>query len=225
MNKDDEKVLVIPSSELDRIGRFQGFTPQLRHKELLMLEPRFVRRGDCETDPSLKQIIPYQVVIREELGVNPLVFQRTKKSGEGRLIGKSSIGIGGHINDGDYEPGADGLCSFHDAAERELLEELDCEDDDILHSDIIGFLNDDSDPVGEVHLGVVMVTILGCPTAPETKDDNIELLGYRTMQSLIHPNLKDKLENWSKILVSSGKFWSRLAESHFECLTVEGSND
>ncbi|MGZ6256115.1 MAG: phosphoesterase, partial [Candidatus Limnocylindria bacterium] len=65
-----------------------------------------------------------------------------------RLHGKASIGVGGHLNpvDAGEDPLTDGL-------RREWSEELvaDWQPEFVL----VGLLNDDSNPVGSVHLGVV----------------------------------------------------------------------
>ena len=61
-SKDDERVLCVPTAEVDKLGHFQGFHADAERYLAFLLRPgtaRFVRRGECETDPSLKQIIPY----------------------------------------------------------------------------------------------------------------------------------------------------------------------
>ena len=75
----------------------------------------FVERRHAETDATLKQIIPYCVVVR---GGDVFLTRRTSKGGDARLFGKRSIGIGGHINPVD---GADVLAL---GLRREIEEEL-----------------------------------------------------------------------------------------------------
>ena len=55
----------------------------------------FVERRHAETDSSLKQLIPYCVLLR---GDEIFLMRRKPKGGESRLFNLHSIGVGGHIN-------------------------------------------------------------------------------------------------------------------------------
>jgi len=59
---------------------------------------RYVPRPDAETDPSLKQIIPY-LVLRD--GDRIFLMKRTRAGGDPRLHDRFTVGIGGHLNPGD----------------------------------------------------------------------------------------------------------------------------
>ena len=66
------------------------------------------------TDPSLKQIIPYAVVVS-----GGQVFRYFRQGGgEARLLGLASVGVGGHINP------IDGNDPVRAGIDRELDEEL-----------------------------------------------------------------------------------------------------
>ncbi len=99
-------------------------------------------RAEVEDDPSFQQLIPYVVVTD-----GPLVFlmRRLRAGADTRLHDRYSIGVGGHV--GPDDGGLDG------GLVREWSEELvaDWTPDFVP----IGVLNDDTDPVGRVHLGVV----------------------------------------------------------------------
>ena len=114
-------------------------------REAVREHGRYVPRPAAELEPDLKQLIPY-VVVRQD----PKLFlmERSTAGGDARLHGKASIGVGGHLNpvDRGEDPLLDGL-------RREWSEELVAEFDPDFR--LIGFLNDDSNPVGSVHLGVV----------------------------------------------------------------------
>jgi len=126
----------------------------------------FVERARAETSPQCKQVIPYSVV---ECDGRILVVRRLRKGGETRLHEKHSIGIGGHINPedlsgGDVEHGARrpdaererGARNPIDAGtRREISEELAVRGAYDIRR--VGLLNDDSNPVGAVHVGVVQV--------------------------------------------------------------------
>ncbi|HSK08994.1 MAG TPA: hypothetical protein VK911_05415 [Vicinamibacterales bacterium] len=148
-----EQVLCIPRALFDEIGAFQGVTTDIAAYIPRILEAQntvFVPRARAEDDPSFKQIIPY-VLIRK--GKLLLHYVRGKGSGEKRLVALGSIGIGGHINDRDETLFGTGLDFYHDAVEREVHEELRM--DGPFRSEIVALINDDSTPVGRVHLGVV----------------------------------------------------------------------
>jgi predicted NUDIX family phosphoesterase len=113
----------------------------------------FVERRWAEQDSSLKQIIPYTVVTD---GESVLSLRRLDKGGERRLHGKLSIGVGGHINPVDKESApryGDDLIAA--GAWREIEEELYIPQDAKMK--VVGLVNDESNPVGSVHLGVVHV--------------------------------------------------------------------
>jgi len=66
--KVDERVLVVPSTELDRLGRFQGFSGEVDRYITALLVPELMQyrpRSEVEDDPGYKQIIPYVVFRRE----------------------------------------------------------------------------------------------------------------------------------------------------------------
>ena len=101
MNPPEENVLVIRRSLFDELGAFQGlnFEPEKYLKAILSRGSNFfLGRSEAENNPNYKQIIPYTLVVfRDTL----LHYVRGKKAGEQRLIAKGSIGVGGHMNDGD----------------------------------------------------------------------------------------------------------------------------
>lgn len=106
----------------------------------------FVERRHAERDWTMKQVIPYCVVVR---GGQVLRTRRLPKGGESRLHGKRSIGIGGHLNPVDA-PDVLGA-----GLRRELEEELEI--DGTWTARTVGLLNDDTTEVGAVHVGLVHV--------------------------------------------------------------------
>src|SRR4051812_50009181 len=106
-------------------------------------------RSEVEDDPSLKQIIPYVVLQCED---SVFCYTRGKSQGEARLHRRRSLGVGGHVAEAD----ADGKRSFEAyemAMRRELDEEVEVQSPGRMR--LMGLINDDSTPVGQVHLGVV----------------------------------------------------------------------
>ena len=76
---------------------FLAFGPEFEQASFLDTVQEFgffVERAHAERDPSLKQPIPYCVVIQDG---KVLLLTRSKKGGEARLHDKLSIGVGGHV--------------------------------------------------------------------------------------------------------------------------------
>ena len=117
----------------------------------------FVERERAERTPAWKQVIPYSLVT---CGDRLMLVRRTRSGGDARLHDKLSIGIGGHINpeDLDGEPGRNPLDA---GTRRELDEELGVRGAYEIRR--LGLINDDSNPVGAVHVGVVQVIALEAP--------------------------------------------------------------
>lgn len=145
-----ERVLVLPRAEVPGGTDFEGLRPADDHElEALRVavarHGRYLERPLAEEDPAHKQLIPY-VVVRD--GARVFLMHRTEAGGDVRLHGKASIGVGGHLNpvdDGD-DPLTAGL-------RREWGEELVADWEP--RFTLLGLLNDDSNRVGAVHLGVV----------------------------------------------------------------------
>ena len=191
MPSPEENVLVVPRATVESLGMFQGLCFDVDRYVPVLLNPRtyrFVRRSVAETDESLKQIIPYFLICHE---TRIWCYVRGKKSGESRLTAKASIGIGGHVNHLDETLFGD---VYSQAAERELSEEVAIPPG-ATHR-IAALLNDDSNSVGRVHLGVVHV--LRSPTAEVTRRESAITEGaFRTVEEL--RAMRDRLETWSQI--------------------------
>ena len=144
-----ERVLVLPRADVPGGCDFHGIRgadggtlEDLRRA--VTSHGRYLERTVAETDPTHKQLIPY-VVVRD--GASVFLMRRTVAGGDARLHGKASIGVGGHLNPVDQ--GEDALMA---GLRREWAEELEADWEPEFR--LIGLLNDDSNPVGAVHLGV-----------------------------------------------------------------------
>lgn len=148
---------------------------------------QFLERPVAEESPAFKQLIPY-VVLRD--GERVFLMQRTDAGGDPRLHGKASIGVGGHLNPVDV--GADPLT---DGLRREWSEELIADWEPEFR--LVGLLNDDSNPVGSVHLGVVFeVEAAGRPVEVRERD---KLSGRFATAEEVH-EAWDRLETWSRLV-------------------------
>ncbi|MED1125452.1 hypothetical protein [Bacillus atrophaeus] len=203
MNKMDEIIIVVPRKELfeGESLAFQGVNSSEEVKSNLLknIQKHFtsLRRGDAEEDENYKQPIPY-IVIRKDDKV--FLYERLKGGGESRLHSKLSLGVGGHMNPIKDEDSFEELLTLN--AFRELSEEIELSGDQSSHFsfEVIGFINDDSNDVGKVHVGLLGVVNLdyGVDVAVKEKD---QLLGkWVPIEDLKDEKVYDRLENWSKIV-------------------------
>jgi len=193
-----EQVLVVPRPLLDSIGMFQGIrTHGVEEAMTKLLDPEnhfFMDRAEAEGDPTQKQLIPYCLI---RCGTSILTYTRGKSGGEDRLHAQRSIGVGGHINPVDTGNGRTGPDAYHAAVERELQEELVFE---IAHTNrIAALLNDDSNEVGRVHLGIVHVIDVE-NTRISAREDALANLEFIELAELQGP-LLPYLETWSQHVI------------------------
>lgn len=202
-----EKILVFDAKYMDGFTNLPGFSA--KEKDIYHLKygcgehAYFTDRLAAEENENQKQIIPY-VVIRK--GNKVLAYMRSKKSGEGRLHNKWSIGIGGHINPKDNTNDKIGInMILSNAVTRELYEELewgDTYDQTIESTRELGILYDDKDPVGRVHIGYVL--IIDLPESeteyPQPREDTIADCQWFTLKQA---SQLMNLEGWSTIVVEA----------------------
>jgi predicted NUDIX family phosphoesterase len=194
----EEMVLVVRRSLLESLGIFQGLQFDVDRYLPAMLAREnnfFAPRSSAETDPGLKQIIPYAIL---SSAGKILRYRRGKKSGEQRLVAKKSIGIGGHMNDHDEGLFALNMDAYLVGVQREIDEELIVERP--IRSRIGALINDDSTEVGQVHLGIVHIFELPHPIADrrESMILNVEFLTPEQLRAE-----RNTLETWSQICVDN----------------------
>ncbi len=107
----------------------------------------FRTRSKIEDDPSFQQLIPYVALT---CSGSVLLLERLEKGGEKRLHGKTSIGVGGHVN--PEPPGEDPLLIR--GLRREVEEEVVIDLDQADPPELLGFIRDRSTDVGSVHFGL-----------------------------------------------------------------------
>lgn len=192
-----EQVLGIPTQALHQAGIFQGFTRRIEHYLPKLLDPALLSyrpRGQAEEDPTFKQIIPY-VVLR--YGGQVFNYVRGSKGSESRLRALRSIGVGGHINPGDHTLFED---PFREGMLREVHEEVVLESD--YRETCLGLINDDSTPVGQVHLGVVYVFDLTSP-AVRRRETGLTRSGFDELSALLMA--RGEFETWSQFILEALK--------------------
>lgn len=199
MSKFDEQIIVVPRSVLfnDDKNAFNGFLHKnnIKGKDIFnaLSEYEVKRRGDMEEDPTFKQLISYCLLENEKGEI--LVYERLSGGGEERLHGQSSIGVGGHMND---VVGADSINEvLRVNAQRELEEEVGLASEDSQNMEYIGFINDDTNEVGKVHMGVVFkITVHTSDVeAKETDTLRIKWIEKGSIESY------DDFETWSALIL------------------------
>ncbi len=189
----DELVLVVPTADV--IATLGGGVawygmrtrPEPDVADLIARRGTFRPRSAVEIDPTWKQIIPYPVLRDADTW---FLMQRTKAGGDARLHDRYSIGVGGHVNPADG--GLDG--DLGRALAREWHEELRV--DFVPDFRFVGLLNDDSTPVGAVHLGLVYV---GDAAGRPVEIRETDKLSGRFAPSFDVAAVTDQLETWSRI--------------------------
>ena len=198
MNPPEENILVIKRSLFDQLGAFQGlnFEPRKYLDAILSRGNNFfLRRSLAEKNPAHKQIIPYVLLAH---GDRVLFYVRGKKAGEQRLVAKGSIGIGGHMNESDESLFALDEAAYRAGVEREVCEEIKIETK--FDDRVVALLNDDSNEVGQVHLGIVHVFRLAEPKVKKN-EAMITELAFLSREELVAR--RDSLETWSQICLDS----------------------
>jgi len=145
----NELVLVVKTRYLFPNGIWQGLKAENfeQYKHIIEHKKEFLPRYLMEQDQTYKQIIPYLVFTCNN---KFFLMQRQENASEKRLQNKYSLGIGGHIRQEDMQKK-----SIFAWAQREFHEEVDYQGN--LTIKPLGILNDDSNPVGKVHLGFVLL--------------------------------------------------------------------
>jgi predicted NUDIX family phosphoesterase len=185
----DEKVLVVRRSDILPEPAWQGLrTSDLEAcQQAITHKALFLPRTEVEEDPSYQQIIPY-IIFRS--GDRYFATQRTAQGSDARIHHLWSLGVGGHINPIDAsDPLAEGL-------KREWEEEVAYSGE--FSPQLLGLLNDDSDPISQVHLGVVYLVDGASDQIAVRETDKLrgQLL---TLDELDDPGRN--LETWARIVL------------------------
>src|SRR3989344_4355503 len=200
--KGEEKVMVVKRSDLFFENVWHGLETQNLQKYLTIIvkKHRFLPRSEVESDPNWQQIIPY--LIFENQG-KIFLMRRKSSHTDRRLSNLYSIGIGGHINKEDIiksTKSTTGTKSIKEKARimewarREFEEEIKY--DGRYKANFLGLLNDDSNDVGRVHLGLVVKLIGDSPKiAVRDEHKSGKLIGVGGAGKYY-----GKMETWSQIV-------------------------
>ncbi len=191
----DERVLVIPTLLFHELGYFQGFCAAPEKYLSTLLDPTYTTyrlRDEVEHDPSFKQLIPYCIFVCKGQVFH---YRRGGGSGEGRLLSKRSVGVGGHISSVDQNGSG---TPYEEGMWREIQEEIHLETR--FRQRCVGLINDDLTDVGKVHLGVVHLFELEEPKVRPNEQSIIET-GFAPPAELLEE--REEFETWSQICLES----------------------
>ncbi|MBP8613784.1 MAG: hypothetical protein KBI40_02865 [Firmicutes bacterium] len=199
---DDEQVLCIPARHLySKVGRWRGLKmPTTDLWQTIARHSTFKPRTLVETDPSFKQLISYTLFISKK---RVFVMKRLNTQTETRLQGLLSIGVGGHMNPVDDVPWPGrrlvsdlktivGLNTIREIREEVIL----CGNPSL---SVIGFINDDENDVGTVHMGVASIVQLPSPILAVRETDKM-MGGWVDLSAA---TTLDPLETWSSLILAN----------------------
>lgn len=183
---------------------------QYRHQEIASVFNQYVTIGNrvwLENDPTFKQIIPYCAIVKEvQVGDGKeyryLTYRRVKGSGEARLLGSRSIGIGGHLNvfsilDVFNKTGnVNFIDVIHNGASRELSEEINLHGTEEQRTPLlpVGILYNEKNDVSKVHVGIAGILVLPENATVTANEDCLELGEWLNANQIL--SLEDN-EQWT----------------------------
>ncbi len=186
----DELILVVPREHLFIQTQAWHGLQEVDFDQYLQIindAKEFLPRSLMETDPSYKQIIPYLIFTYDG---KYFLMQRKSDASETRLRNKLTLGIGGHIRQEDMT-GA----SLFEWALREFHEEVDYAGK--VNVKPLGILNDDSNDVGKVHIGFVLLL--------EGDSDDISIKSELKSGALLSLAdcyaQRETMESWSQFVI------------------------
>ena len=170
--------------------------------DAVLIQPRYM----AETSEITRHPIPY-AVLYDEYEKKIFLYRRTKQVGESRLAGNASCGIGGHVDitcdtlaTQVHGSKLNPISAIYEASEREIEEETG-HDLSMWESETIGILRDDSNDVGKVHLGWIILKYVGMDNISVVENE-LETIGWVDLHSINVDDEELNLENWSKITIA-----------------------
>ena len=188
----EERILVVPRGKLFAgMEAPQGFGTEglAQLVERVRDFHEFADRKAAEEDASLKQVIPYMVLVS---GSKVFLMRRFDNQDEKRLRNLYSLGVGGHINPAEDAGETDILMA---GLRRELGEEVEIAG--IFELEPVGYINDETNAVGQVHFGLAYkVAVQG--DAAEVREKDIMSGSFVSVEDL--QSAYPEMETWSQIV-------------------------
>lgn len=186
----DEHILVVSRENIfAHTQAWHGLQEVDFEKYLCIINEKkeFLPRSIMEADPTYKQIIPYLIFTYDN---KYFLMQRRSNASESRLRNKLTLGIGGHIRQEDMRTNSLFAWSL-----REFHEEVNYKGN--VNVKPLGILNDDSNDVGKVHIGFVLLLQGDSPDIAiksELKSGTLVSLDECLVQ-------RECMESWSQFVV------------------------
>jgi len=192
------RVMVVPRTALFPEGSFQGFLPAggIDYERRVLGAAGFRERARAEISEDCKQPIGYALLVRPRVKT-VFAYRRSSRDRdypERRLQGKWSWGLGGHIEESD-SPEANPIRA---SMLREIFEEVGLKA--VREPLILGYINDDSDPVGRVHFGLLYLAEAG-ETGTLSLSPELAEGGFYPLEELerIAADPDAEVEPWSRL--------------------------
>lgn len=144
----------------------------------------WVDKQETENSEEFRQVIPYCIVCADHA-----IMRYHRRGSEQRLRGQLSIGVGGHIEEGE---------TFLGGMIRELHEELLLEPHEYTYSPTGLFLNLHSSSVSYAHLGVVVMIDVGKDYKLKRTSEIADPEFWRITE-LLEPKNYIESEDWTKV--------------------------
>ena len=200
-DKMQREIMVVANKFLfddtERESKFYN-NSEVNFEEKILKNYEYMVRSEAEVNFDYKQPIGYAVVINENKDI--FVYKRwwsDSNAWDSRLHNKIAFWVGGHIEkeDEDLEN------PLNDSMVREIEEELNIPEKNIKSVKAIGYINNETDEVSQVHIWVAYLV--------EVKNDNFELLDWEldnwefvnihALEKMVYSDDYDT-ETWSRIL-------------------------
>jgi predicted NUDIX family phosphoesterase len=175
------------------------FVPMSHREAITVLEDAGLWLGprpSLEEMEDFRQIIPYIVLVH---GSHLIHYTRSSVGKETRLHGRTSVGLGGHIDLSDVETldgSIDLTRTLENAADRELQEELG--EIEITDKKWVGLLVENDSAVGRVHIGMIGIWRLNSMPLGVVED----ALANVSSRSISEIGVDgENMETWSAVLM------------------------
>jgi predicted NUDIX family phosphoesterase len=182
----DEQVFVIPhmilsgiNDKFTHVDHFHGIWNKFD------TAGRYILRYDAEMNPEFQQLIPY-ILVQDP--INKKFFVAERIAGEPRLIGRISLGFGGHINPCDGTKDV-----LFKALYRELNEELYIEPTSA--AKFVGYVKDMTSTTND-HTGCVFVVQATVASIKEKENLKGEWVSIKELEDSYF-----KFEGWAKYVI------------------------
>lgn len=197
MWKYDLEVMLVENKKLFKTKHFQWFKSKddVDLEEKILENYEFMVRKEAEVNYDYKQPIPYGIVVHSETK-KVFVYKRSfgENNGEKRLDNNISWWVWGHIE--KEHDKTDNPLKFN--LQREIREELWLTS--IKNTNLLGFINDETNDVWKVHLWVLYVveTDIKDMVFEDWEISNGEFLDVNDLEEMIK-SWEYHIENWSLI--------------------------